>query len=103
MAPLATLEEVVGLYSNGDNLHPGVPENEIERLHLGEGEQHALVSFLEALTDTEFDHDVPDPAPRRSRSRRDAGPVETLHPAGIAGRPVSRDGTSGGSRGSMAT
>ncbi|MEM9803099.1 MAG: cytochrome c peroxidase [Planctomycetota bacterium] len=60
---LATLEEVVEFYSDGFSLHPNVSGTDIEPADLGFADRQALVAFMEALTDTNFDHSVPDSVP----------------------------------------
>ncbi|MEM1451504.1 MAG: cytochrome c peroxidase [Planctomycetota bacterium] len=60
---IATLEEVVDFYSDGDSLHPNVQSNEIERRDLSDGDRLAIVAFLESLTDPDFDRSVPDSVP----------------------------------------
>ncbi|MEM9378815.1 MAG: cytochrome c peroxidase [Planctomycetota bacterium] len=60
---MATLEEVLEFYSNGDSLHPNVFGNEIERQDMSEADQLAIIAFLESLTDPNFDRTVPATVP----------------------------------------
>ncbi|MEM8710787.1 MAG: cytochrome c peroxidase [Planctomycetota bacterium] len=60
---LATLEEVIDFYAAGVSVHPSVSSNDLEPQSISSSDKLALISFLEALTDTGFDHDVPDSVP----------------------------------------
>lgn len=60
---MATLEEVVDFYAAGNSLHPDVQGNDLERQDISGNDRRALVAFLEALTDTDFDHTVPASVP----------------------------------------
>ena len=72
---LATLADVLAFYDEGDSLNPNVAQrgngNGVARLsrnfrrvdNMSEREQAAIVAFLEALTDPNFDRTVPAEVP----------------------------------------
>ncbi|MFT4660376.1 MAG: cytochrome c peroxidase [Patiriisocius sp.] len=58
-----TLEEVVEFKNNGVSINDNIPVSELEPLDLTTGEKAALVSFLKALTDNDFDKTIPSYVP----------------------------------------
>ncbi|NOY48055.1 MAG: cytochrome-c peroxidase, partial [Chlorobi bacterium] len=60
---LTTLEDVVNFKNNGVSENPNIDQSELLPLGLSQAEKDALVAFLVALTDNDFDKTVPASVP----------------------------------------
>lgn len=60
---IGTLEEVIAYYATAESVHPGVSSIDIESQSMSASDRLALLSFLEALTDTGFDTTNPPSVP----------------------------------------